>query len=90
MGSSEFRLLLFCSFAACLIGVILPPCTAHLQGLNPYRCLSAVSFPRDWHFTHSDSHWLNETTIIAHIERILLPYVTKKREKLKLPSDCPA
>ena len=65
-------------FAACLMWVFLP-----LQLIykgTTHICLPAVSFPDDWHITHSDNHWSNESTMKVYIERILLPYVTKERE----------
>ena len=75
-------------FAASLTGDFLPP---HLicKG-KTVRCLPTISFPHDWHITHSENHWSNERTMIAYIERILLPYITKKREEFKLQSDYPA
>ena len=70
-------------FVASLTGVFLPPQLIY-KG-KTHRCLPTVSFPDDCHITHSDNHWSNESTMKAYIERI--PYVTKKREELKLPSD---
>ena len=43
-----------------------------------------VSFPADWHITHTENYWANETTTIAHIESIIIPYVKKEREVLSL------
>ena len=54
------------------------------------RCLPRYKFPAAWHVTQSESHWSNETTMKQYIEKIVLPYVTRKREKLELCHDQPA
>ena len=46
-----------------------------------------VPFPADWHITHTENHSANETTAIAHIENIIIPYVKKERESLGLRDD---
>ena len=46
--------------------------------------------PNDWHITCNPSHWLNETTMIQYIERILLPYVKIKSRELQLSLKHPA
>ena len=75
-------------FATSLAGDFLPP--QHIYKGNTVRCLPTISFPHDSHITYSENHWSNERTMIAYIERILLPYITKIREELKLQSDYPA
>ena len=75
-------------FATSLAGDFLPP--QRIYKGNTVRCLPTISFPHDSHITHSENHWSNERTMIAYIERILLPYITKIREELKLQSDYPA
>jgi len=51
------------------------------------RCLPHYSFPDDWHATSTPSHWPNEDTTRNYIEKIILPYLSKKRNELKLPDN---
>ena len=51
------------------------------------KCLPSFAFPPDWQATFSHNHWSNESTMHDYINKILLPYVKKKREELKLSSD---
>ena len=39
-------------------------------------------FPSDWHITFTPTHWANESTTLAYIEKIILPYVQGKRKRL--------
>ena len=48
------------------------------------RCLPTFAFPPDWHITFSQS---NENTMRDYSNKILIPYIKKKRTELKLPSD---
>ena len=54
------------------------------------RCLPQVEFPANWNITYSENHWSNENTMKDYIHKIILPYVTKKRDDLKLSPDYPA
>ena len=40
--------------------------------------------PADWLISHTENHWANETTTIAYIQHIIIPYVKKERESLGL------
>ncbi len=75
-------------FGASLTGDFLPVQLIY-KGTTP-RCLPAVPFSRDWHITFSHNHWANELTILDYIDKILVPYISKKRLKLKLPPKYPA
>ena len=75
-------------FAGSLTGDFLPPQLIY-QGTTQ-RCLPPVKFPPEWHITHSHNHWSNESTMKGYIEKIILPYITKKKEELKLQPDHPA
>ena len=44
------------------------------------RCHTNVSFPQGWDVWHSDNHWLNEETMKRYIEKIIVPFVSQKRE----------
>ena len=69
-------------------GEYLPPQLIY-KGKTP-RCHPQVSFPEKWDIWHSENHWSNETTTKRYIENILLPFVSKKREELKLSKSHPA
>ena len=43
--------------------------------------LISVAFPSDWHITHTENHWSNESTTI---EYIIIPYMEKTRKNLEL------
>ena len=74
-------------FAGSLTGDFLPPQLIYKGTIR--RCLPAVTFPQDWHVTCSHNHWANEETMVAYVEKILVPYVSNKRKALKLPQDYP-
>ena len=75
-------------FAATLGGDYFPPqliykgktCRRHPQ----------LPFPQGWDICHTENRWSNEETMRRYIERIFVPFIAKKREVLKLPSDYPA
>ena len=50
-------------------------------------CLPRAKSPSGWHITCTHNHWANEETTKNHIEKIIVPYLTKKRAELKLPND---
>ena len=50
-------------------------------------CLPHAKIPSGWHMTCSPNHWANEETTKDHIEKIIVPYLTKKRAELKLAND---
>ena len=51
------------------------------------KCHPPFQYPSDWDITHSSNRWSNESTMKEYIVKILLPYITKQREVLKLSSD---
>lgn len=51
------------------------------------KCLPSFAFPPDWHVTFSHNHWSNECTMQDYINKVLLPYIKRKRIELKLSSD---
>ena len=67
-------------FAGTMKGDFLPPQVIY-QGKTP-KCLPAVVFPNDWHITCTINHWANEVTTKDYINKILLPYIDKKRKAL--------
>ena len=48
------------------------------------RCNPKANFPSNWDIFHSLNHWSNENTMKCYFERILLEFVEKKRQMLKL------
>ena len=51
------------------------------------KCLPKLKdegFPSDWHITYTTNHWANEVTTIAYLEKVIIPYVKRERERLKL------
>ena len=73
--------------AGFLAGDFLPPQLIY-KGTTP-RCLPMTEFPKEWDVTYNAKHWSNEITMLQHIDKILLPYICKKKEDLKLPSNYP-
>ena len=50
-------------------------------------CLPSTKFPSHWHITYSHNRWANEITTKDHVEKIIIPYLRKKRQELKLACD---
>ena len=75
-------------FGASMEGDFLPVQLVY-QGKTT-RCLPQVEFPVGWDITYSENHWSNENTMKHYIDNIILPYIRKKRDDLKLPHDYPA
>ena len=69
-------------FAGMLSGTFLPPQIIY-KGKTKV-CLPNGTFPSDWHITFSHNHWANETTVKDYITKIIVPYVSRKKEELKL------
>ena len=72
-------------FGGTLTGEFLPMQLVY-QGRTT-QCHPNSKFPDDWHITHSDNHWSNETTMINYIAKIIIPFVRKKRRELKKTED---
>ena len=75
-------------FAGSMSGKFLPPQLIYQGKIT--RCLPHYNFPSDWHITFSANHWSNGDTMKEYIDHIVLPYINKKREELKLASNYPA
>ena len=75
-------------FAGTTSGKFLPPQVIY-AGKTP-RCLPSVEFPKDWDITYTPNHWANEATTERYIQKILLPYIEKKKAELSLDSNQPA
>ena len=69
-------------------GDYLPPQLLY-QGKTP-KCHPQVAFPDGWDVWHSENHWSNEITMKRYIEKVIVPFVTEKRQKLKMDLTSPA
>ena len=75
-------------FAATATGEFLPMPLIY-AGKTP-KCLPKFPFPKDWIITFTENRWSNEETMKDYNVKIIVPYVKKKREELKLADDHPA
>ena len=70
--------------AATMAGDFLPPQLIY-KGTTR-ACLPANKFPVCWHVTYTHNHWCNEDTVKLYIEKIIVPFIQKKKDELKLPN----
>ncbi len=49
-----------------------------------------MKFPDGWHVIATPNHWSNENTMLAYIDKVLIPYVELKRKELNLSPTFPA
>lgn len=50
-------------------------------------CLPRTRFPSDWHVTYTPKHWANEVTTLDYIQKIILPYISKKQKEKGLSDE---
>ena len=75
-------------FAGTMVGDFLPPQLIY-KGKTA-KCLPSVKFPSEWDITFTENHWSNEKAMMSYLEKVLFPYIEKKRVDLKLGKDYPA
>ena len=75
-------------FAATMTGKYLPPQLIY-KG-KTVRCHPKVDVPKGWDIWHSDNHWSTEETMKRFIEKIIVPFISQKRQSLDLPTSQPA
>jgi hypothetical protein len=75
-------------FAGTMSGEFLPPQIIY-KGKTA-KCVPSTEYPPDWHVTFTENHWSNETTMIAYLQKILFPFLERKRDELKVATDFPA
>ena len=46
-----------------------------------------INFPEGFTITHTPNHWSCEKSATEHLEKVAFPYLSKKREQLKMPKD---
>jgi len=71
-------------FAATMAGDFLPPQLVY-KGTT-HACLPTNKFPDSWHVTYTHNHWCNEETVKLYIEKVIVPYIQRKKDELKLPN----
>ena len=71
-------------FAATMTGDFLPQQFVY-KGTT-HACLPTNKFPDSWHVTYTHNHWCNEETTKLYIEKVIVPYVQRKKDELKLPN----
>ena len=49
--------------------------------------LNGINFPEGFNITHTPNHRSCEKSAIEHLEKVVFPYLSKKREQLKMPKD---
>ena len=54
------------------------------------QCIPKVDFSDDLHMIFSANHWSNEGTMTDYLEKIILPYVERKQQELRLANSYPA
>ena len=75
--------------AVSLTGTYLAPQLIY-QGKTE-RCHPQVdAIPEGWDIWHSVNHWSNEVTMKRYITKVIVPYVQKTRQELKLADSHPA
>ena len=75
-------------FGATMDGDFLPPQLIY-AGKTP-KCIPKVNLPADWDVTFTNNHWSNELVMMDYVNKILFPYITQKRQQLKLDPLHPA
>ena len=79
-------------FAGSLSGDFLPPQLIY-TGKTPAWHPNGITFPADWHITHTENHWANESNMKDYITKVIVPYIEKIRSQLPqrdVPSPQPA
>ena len=82
-GSTEKKVIIL-TFVIALNGTFLP-IQAIYKGKTT-RCLPGVKFLESFCLSFNEKHWDNEKESLNIIEDIIVPYVTKDREKLSSPN----
>jgi len=71
-------------FTATMAGNFLPPQLIYMG--TTCACLLANKFPDAWQITYTHNHSCNEEIFKLYIEKVIVPYIQKKKDKLKLPN----
>ena len=71
-------------FAATMSGGFLAPQIVY-KGMTQ-ACLLTVRFPDSWHIMYTHNHWCNKTTMKLYIEKVMVPYIQRKKAEQNLLS----
>ena len=74
------------TFTITVSGSFLPMQTIY-KGMTNRYLTKGVDFPADFDVTCTANHWSNESKAIQHLEKIVFPYVERKKQELNLPLD---
>ena len=72
-------------FAGTMSGMFLSPQLIY-KGKTK-ACLPKVDFPKGWYIAFTYNHWANEDTVLRYIRKVIVPYIEKTKEEMKLPSE---
>ena len=72
-------------FGISLDGFFLPPQLIY-QGKSP-NCLPQIRFPCEWYIMYTPNHWANEQTTVDYVQKIILPYISRKKKEMNLPAN---
>ena len=85
-GSADYRQITG-TFGVSLSGNFLPIQLIYQGKTN--RCHPKYNFPSDFHVTHTENHWANESTSLDLLSKIIVPYISRTRKELGLSDDHP-
>ena len=71
-------------FTATMTGEFLPPQLVY-RGTTR-ACLPTYKFPDSWHITFTANHWCHEEIVKLYIEKVIVLYIQRKIDELKLSS----
>ena len=71
--------------AVSLDGTLLPPQLIY-EGTTTRCHPRGIRFPNQWDIWHSESHWSTSETMVRYINEILVPFATKTKKRLHLPT----
>ena len=76
------------TFTRSLIGHFLPIQLLYTGRTSRFH--ANFEFPPEFDVWHSPNHWANQETTLRFVNRVIIPYIKKVRQELKLGSDYPA
>ena len=71
-----------------MVGELLPLQVIYQEKTS--ACLPHYKFPEDWHETYTPNHWSNEEKMKEYLEKIIIPYINRKRKEMKVSANQPA
>lgn len=68
-----------------MAGHMLPP--QIIYSGTTEKCHPSTVFPPEWDIYHTKNHWSNSDSMDRYLDKIIFPYIAKKRQELGLSSD---